>query len=272
MTLKSFSLGKASVKAAGLAMASVAIGLTVSAPAQASTFTRTSPTSAGLLPGAVSEIGGVVLDLVGTNGSRVVTQTAASTLFEGFAPGNPLVFGTQTGFDSAIVNSLGGGLSQVAVRITLDDGDSASGDFDFNENTLLLNGIAFGNFSSVNAVNTDSNGNETALGFSGGGFRNGRLDTGFFFSNDSSALASLFTSLSSGSVAFAVDDLSPGDNFYNFKQGLDASLVNSGTGPITGGGNGAGATTDVPEPFTVIGSIIGGTAAFRMRKKLKSSK
>jgi hypothetical protein len=29
--------------------------------------------------------------------------------------------------------------------------------------------------------------------------------------------------------------------------------------------------TSVPEPFTVIGTIIGGTAAFRMRKKLKSN-
>jgi hypothetical protein len=33
----------------------------------------------------------------------------------------------------------------------------------------------------------------------------------------------------------------------------------------------AGGATAVPEPFTVIGSIIGGTAAFRMRTKLKSS-
>jgi hypothetical protein len=32
----------------------------------------------------------------------------------------------------------------------------------------------------------------------------------------------------------------------------------------------ADGATSVPEPFTVIGSIIGGTAAFRMRKKLKS--
>lgn len=30
------------------------------------------------------------------------------------------------------------------------------------------------------------------------------------------------------------------------------------------------ATTAVPEPFTVIGTIVGGTAALRMRKKLKS--
>jgi hypothetical protein len=30
--------------------------------------------------------------------------------------------------------------------------------------------------------------------------------------------------------------------------------------------------TSVPEPFTVIGTLVGGTAAFRMRKKLKSNK
>jgi hypothetical protein len=30
-------------------------------------------------------------------------------------------------------------------------------------------------------------------------------------------------------------------------------------------------TTAVPEPFTIIGTIIGGTAAFRMKKKLKST-
>jgi hypothetical protein len=33
-----------------------------------------------------------------------------------------------------------------------------------------------------------------------------------------------------------------------------------------------GAATQVPEPFTIIGTIIGGTAALRMRKQLKSSK
>jgi hypothetical protein len=34
----------------------------------------------------------------------------------------------------------------------------------------------------------------------------------------------------------------------------------------------ANAATAVPEPFTVIGTFIGGTAALRMRKKLKSNK
>ena len=35
----------------------------------------------------------------------------------------------------------------------------------------------------------------------------------------------------------------------------------------TGGGN----STAVPEPFTIVGTLIGGTAALRMRKKLKSN-
>jgi hypothetical protein len=42
------------------------------------------------------------------------------------------------------------------------------------------------------------------------------------------------------------------------------SLGNVNT-PIGGG------TTAVPEPFTVIGTLVGGTAALRMRKKLKSA-
>jgi hypothetical protein len=45
----------------------------------------------------------------------------------------------------------------------------------------------------------------------------------------------------------------------------DLSLLN---GPLIGGFN---PTTSVPEPFTVIGTLVGGTAAFRMRKKLKDS-
>ncbi|WP_310413345.1 PEP-CTERM sorting domain-containing protein, partial [Chamaesiphon sp. OTE_8_metabat_110] len=35
--------------------------------------------------------------------------------------------------------------------------------------------------------------------------------------------------------------------------------------------NAAGTTTPVPEPFTIIGTLVGGTAALRMRKKLKAS-
>jgi hypothetical protein len=52
---------------------------------------------------------------------------------------------------------------------------------------------------------------------------------------------------------------------------LGDALYDSGVFLQTGSIS-ANAATAVPEPFTIIGSIIGGTAAFRMRKKLKSNK
>jgi hypothetical protein len=259
------SLGNFSAKSVGVTVTSLALGLLANTPAQASTFTRTSLTSAGALPGAVSEVGGVVVDIVGSNGTRVVTQSAASSLFQGFAPGNPLTIGTQSGFSPTVIAALGGGISEASVRISLQDGDTAAGNFDFNDNTFLLNGINFGNFSTVEAQNTDSTGTDIG-GLSGGGFRDDLLDTGFFFSNNATTLSQLFTSLSSGNIAFGLSDIDPSDNFYDFTQGLSSSVINVGTGPVVTPG-----TQQVPEPFTIIGTLVGGTAAFRMRKKLKST-
>lgn len=120
-------------------------------------FTRTSPTVVGIIPDGFTEVGGIVLDMVGSNGVRVTSQLAASALFEGFFDdgtpvefrGEPGTIGIQSGFTTAAIDALGGELSEVAVRITLQDGDTASGDFDFNGNTLLLNDVGIGNFSAV---------------------------------------------------------------------------------------------------------------------------
>jgi len=244
----------------GFAVTSLAFGLLATSPAQASTFTR------GSLPSGVSEVGGIVLDFTGSNGTRVVTQSAASSLFLGQPSTTPFTIGTQSGFSPAVIAALGGGISQASVRISLFDGDTAAGDFDFNQNTLLLNSINFGNFSSVNAENTTRAGVSTGSGFSGGGFRNNTLDTGFFTSNDAPTLSSLFTSLSSGSVVFGLRDVDPGDNFFDFTRGIDSSLINVGTGPVITPG-----ATAIPEPFTIVGTLIGATAAFRMRKRLKAT-
>ncbi len=57
---------------------------------------------------------------------------------------------------------------------------------------------------------------------------------------------------------------------------LDFIIDNRGGGPtglrteLVGTAN-LGPTSAVPEPFTVIGTLVGGTAALRMRKKLKST-
>ncbi len=196
----------------------------------ATSTTTTSP-AGGAVPG-ITEIGGVVLDLIGTNGARVVSQLEASALFEGFSSNNPLTIGVQSGFGATQVSALGGGISEAAVRITLQDGDTAPGNFDQNENTLLVNGVSFGDFSNVATVQTTSDGlTELSSTF---GFGNNILSTGWFFSNDAAGLSSLFSSIvSTGEVVYELDDVDPGDNFFDFTLGIDGSLVNVGQGPTT---------------------------------------
>jgi hypothetical protein len=65
--------------------------------------------------------------------------------------------------------------------------------------------------------------------------------------------------------------LTAGTNYFLVKTGW--TVVESGaySNTISGAGNiTAGAATAAPEPFTIIGTLVGGTAAMRMRKKLKS--
>ncbi|MBX9700627.1 MAG: PEP-CTERM sorting domain-containing protein [Acetobacteraceae bacterium] len=247
-----------SLKTALLATALVA---GIGAAAQATPFTTTSPTSQGALPAGVTEIGGVVVDLIGLNGVRVVAQAAASSLFVGNQPAapNPFTFGTLSGFTPAVIAALGGGLAELAVRVTLFDGDSKSGNFDFNDNQLTLNGTAIGNFSAVATQQT--NGTGTVLISSGFGFGNNTLETGFFSTNNAGTLATIFASLGSGSIAFGVLDNDPGDQFYDFRQGVDGGLINVGSGPQV-----------VPEPASMmlLGAGLLGLAAERRRRAART--
>jgi hypothetical protein len=75
-----------------------------------------------------------------------------------------------------------------------------------------------------------------------------------------------FNLLNGVGVAFvtASDSISTPIKTLNFSFG-DTGLSGIGTYRISA------SPTAVPEPFTIIGTIIGGTAAFRLRKKLSSS-
>jgi hypothetical protein len=55
-----------------------------------------------------------------------------------------------------------------------------------------------------------------------------------------------------------------------FRISDEDTFNNSSAFTVSGSINGT--TTAVPEPFTIIGTLIGGTAAVRMRKKLKADK
>ena len=224
-------------------------------------FTLTSPTSKGALPGGVSIIGGLVYDIVGLNGNRVVAQTPASALFDGYfdtgSPvgyrGNPGTIGIQSGFTPAVTGALGGGIAEFAIRLTVWDGDTSVGDFDYYDNDLLVNGVNLGDFSDVQTILSNNNG--TSFGSLVMGFSDSRLNTGFFYTTDSTKLAALYTSLiSTQEVKTQLVDVDPYDNYFDFTQGLDSSLINVGTGPVVN-------PPVIPEPSTIgllgFGAILG---------------
>lgn len=202
------------------------------------TFTRTSPTGGGV-PTGVTEVGGIVLDLIGVNGVRVTSQLAASSLYIGFFDsgtpssyqGNPGTIGEQTGLSQSVIAALGGGLSSVAVRVTLYDGDTAPGDFDYqDQNALLLNGVEIGDFSDVKTQLTSSDG--LTLVSESTGFGNEILSTGWFSSTDATFLSAFYATLSSGnSVLFQLRDTDPYDNYFDFRQGVDGGLIDVGQTP-----------------------------------------
>ncbi|MGH7998185.1 MAG: PEP-CTERM sorting domain-containing protein [Brasilonema sp.] len=247
------------------------LGLSVVAgSAHATSFTLTSPTSGGTLGNGFTSVGGIVLDLIGQNDVRVTTQLAANQTFVGYfdsgtpssSQGNPGTIGTQTGFDSSVISALGGGIKEAAIRFSLYDGDTASGNFDVNDNTLLINGLNFGNWSSVNTENTDEQGNAASGGFSGGGFRNNTLDTGWFYSNDTTLLSSLYDSfVNTQQVVYQVQDTDAYDNYYDFTQGVSSSLTNVGQAPSVQPSN------PVPEPLTILGSLAAGSFGVALRRK-----
>jgi hypothetical protein len=68
--------------------------------------------------------------------------------------------------------------------------------------------------------------------------------------------------------------IAPNTTLSNILIGLDTTSAASTVPSLSLVGalnSGAVTSTAVPEPFTIIGTLIGGTAAFRMRKKLKAS-
>ncbi|MEM1110030.1 MAG: hypothetical protein AAGH99_15200 [Planctomycetota bacterium] len=248
--------------------------------------TTLSPTSAGELPSDVTVIGGIVADLIGLNDTRVVTQLSASSLFEGFfntgtpvsSQGNPGTIGIQSGFDASLLDQLGGGLSELAVRVTLDEGDSGIGDFDEGqENSLLVNGQNVGFFGEIDTNITASDG--TIINPSTG-FPNEELATGFFFTDDATILASIFSELEgTNELIFQVQDDSPFDNFYDFTAGIDGSLIDIGTGPVITPppasempdpeppASTPPATTVIPTPSAALGGFIGFAALAARRRK-----
>jgi hypothetical protein len=113
----------------------------------------------------------------------------------------------------------------------------------------------------------------TSYLFSGQGVNVGETDK-------SGAAIFYFQDVNSVNFQFEAETLSPASANPNpVFSAIDGDLSLYGTGALTGfaarvdtSATAVGTSTgaEVPEPFTIIGTLIGGTAAVRMRKKLKA--
>ncbi len=88
--------------------------------------------------------------------------------------------------------------------------------------------------------------------------------TNLLNSDNQSLVAGVSTS------TFFVPSLAAGVDYFLVTSGLRSTDFGNFNNTISGGGDilPSNTTTAVPEPFTIVGTLIGGSAALRMRKKL----
>ncbi len=203
-----------------------------------------SPTGAGPLDSSIPDFGGAVIDIVWDTGDRFSTflgeedllkrETVTTDARTGLASVEigSYFFGSDF-FDSSFID----GISELAIRLSLYDGDNATiggvdsidGQFQANENFLGVNGANLGSFSTVETVTFTQKGEEiidTPDGMTG--FLGGHTGVGWFYSDNSSLLDTVFQSIVNTNalqMTFDVDKVTQGKvrglqqrNFLSFAE------------------------------------------------------
>ena len=266
--------------------------------------TTTSP-GIGALPGAFSNYGGIIVDMLGTNGQRITAQISPGSLFKGSVQVGQawLALGSVSGFTQNL-GLLGTGIAKCNIRVTLSDGDSGSPNpiysqvfgantmpysgpyamvpgglasvpdsdaasqppgWDFDAGTNLFIGIDPGNGVPINCgymgqtttFRLDSNGatDRTFTGFPGvyaldithlvtlesdprypavcaaiaalPATESAQFAVTGWFSVPAGQLAGMHSALlSSGTLTVGLHDISPGDQYYDFQQGVGLTIIN----------------------------------------------
>jgi len=197
-------------------------------------FSMLSPTSPGPLSSSLTPVGGIVVDLFGASGGRLEAELGPSELYSGAVDaGNPVVLGSKSGFSQVALNTLGGALTSIAVRVTMYGGGTGPGDLGRNQDVLLINGASLGGFSSVVTQQTSPDG-QTGLSMNlEGGFRSGSLDTGFFSSTDPGLLSKIYTSIAgTGQVGLAWQSTAATGRSLDFLAGLSTDIQAASGFPI----------------------------------------
>ncbi len=198
---------------------------------QATTFTTTVPGTSIVIPAAYPQAGGVVIVLEGANGNVYYQFSNPSSMFQGYQNngtpaawmGNPFQIAPTTTIQCGVQNCssyFGGSITRMSVRFTAYDGDARSGQFDFNDLTLRINGIDVGSFSTAPTQTTNTAG--TTLIAGGTGFGNNTFDTGWYQSTNAALLSNVLTA---GTLTSSVFDRDPNDNYWDFRQGNNLSDV-----------------------------------------------
>ena len=209
--------------------------VSVEASGGADDFFRSTPDGRDI-PSSASKVGGIVLQLVGTNGATLFTQTKATSLYKGFFDSSPGVVGSQSSLD---LSNLGGGLSRVSMRWTINDGDTAgnpsdtnSQEFDYDDITLGMNGVSLQSASGLTAYSHDDSGNNATVV---SGFPNNVTATGWVTTTDSTKLSTIYNSITqnSNTATFHLFDSDVNDNYFDFTKGIDSSMSETESAPNT---------------------------------------
>ncbi|APW63344.1 PKD domain-containing protein [Paludisphaera borealis] len=197
-------------------------------------FSMLSPTSPGPLLSPITPVGGIVIDLFGASGGRIEAQLGPGELFSGvFGSGTPVLLGTRSGFTPSVLDTLGGGLSAISVRVTMNSGGTGPGDAGRNQDVLLVNGASMGDFSSVTTQQTSPDGQSGLSMNTSGGFRSDSLDTGFFYSTDGGLLSQIYASIErTGRVIYGLQSTARSESSVDFVGGLSRDLQNASRIPI----------------------------------------
>ncbi len=191
-------------------------------------YFNTSPVEGGsALPISVPPIGGVIYDFVGLNGVRLSASIAANDLPTFTSANNSFQVLNSTTISARSLSALGGGISELGVRITISDGDTASGNIWVNSSFLSFNSVAqVVDLSQTQTYSHNSLGDVGANAIQTG-YPNDNLATGWSLITDSAKLSAIYASLVStgGVLDLKWQQTGSGGNFLDFTSGIDASLL-----------------------------------------------